>query len=131
MVKLSARVKPPEVSKSVPVLPILVIMLAFKFIPASQPEAILMAVSVPVLPVIVPILIPFNVPAPTPEAAMFIPFWVPAVVMEPVVKSIPEEVIDPSGFWVILGIVIFAPLQAIEPAVPLVNAPAVERLKAV
>ena len=102
--------------------------------PVSHPVAILMAVSeaapaviVPMLiPLIVPtvsellpvIFIPFTVPAVVisdEERSRLRPFWVPAVVIFPVVTFSPLAVRVPA-VWVIAGVVTSTPVNVIEPA---------------
>lgn len=109
-----------------------------KAISVSQPVPTLMAVSVPApAEVRLAIFTPTKVPAAGPEvvgAITSMAFMVPPVTMAPEagIKTLtPEAVTDPPADWVITGRVMFAPLKAKEPAVALVMAPAVPRLKPV
>ena len=122
-------VSAPEEVDQVEAAPAVIVKAPAPLIALSQPVPMLMAFSVPELPVIVPMLMPLSVPAPTPVALMFTPFSVPPVVIVPVLTYKPLEVIEPPADWVMFGRVTEAPRQSIEPAVPLVTAPAVPRLR--
>ena len=127
----------PSVKVRVPALPMAILgAVPTKDNSVSQPEPIDRAVSVPApAEVRLPIFIPVKVPAAGPEVVGEITsmaLMVPPVTMAPEAgtKTLkPEAVSEPPADWVITGKTMLAPLQAKEPAVPLVMAPAVVKSK--